>query len=58
MDVPVLAFETDVPVLQPNETARLVVAFRSPPPASSERFRLQLLEKNGTRHVRLEGLSL
>jgi uncharacterized protein (TIGR02268 family) len=57
IDVPVLAFETDAPVLPPNDTARLVVAFRSPS-TSSEHFRLQLLEKNGTRHVRLEGLSL
>jgi uncharacterized protein (TIGR02268 family) len=58
MDVPVLAFEVDVPVLQPNETGHLVLAFRSPLTASGERFKLRLLEKNGTRHVRVEGLSL
>jgi hypothetical protein len=57
MDLPVLAFETDAPVLQPNEIGHLVVTFRSPP-ASSERFQLRLLEKNGSRHVHLEGLSL
>jgi uncharacterized protein (TIGR02268 family) len=57
MDVPILAVETDVPIVQPNETAQVVIAVRSPA-ASSERFRLQLLEKNGTRHVRLDGLSL
>lgn len=58
MDVPVLAFEMDVPVLGPNETARLVVAFASPASSGSEGFRLQLLERNGTRNVRIEGLSL
>jgi uncharacterized protein (TIGR02268 family) len=58
MEVPVLAFEVDVPVLQPNETGHLVLAFRSPLTASGERFQLRLLEKNGTRHVRVEGLSL
>jgi uncharacterized protein (TIGR02268 family) len=58
MEVPVLAFEVDVPMLQPDETGHLVLAFRSPPTASGEGFQLRLLEKNGTRHVRLEGLSL
>jgi uncharacterized protein (TIGR02268 family) len=57
MDVSVLAVEMDVPILQPNETARLVIAFRSPQ-ANSGRFALHLTEKNGVRHVRLEGLSL
>jgi uncharacterized protein (TIGR02268 family) len=57
MDLPVLAFEMDAPVLQPNEAGRLVLAFRSPT-ASSEHLQLRLLEKNGSRHVRLEGLSL
>ena len=58
MELPVLAAEMDVPAIAPNETGRLVLAFRAPPAASAERVRLQLLERNGTRHVRLEGLSL
>lgn len=58
MDVAVLASEMDVPVLGPGEAARLVVAFASPASSGSEGFRLQLLERNGSRNVRLEGLSL
>jgi Protein of unknown function (DUF2381) len=57
MDVPLVAVETDMPVVQPNETGRVVIAFRSPS-TNAERFRLQVLEKNGNRNVRLEGLSL
>jgi uncharacterized protein (TIGR02268 family) len=57
MDVPILAVEIDVPILQPDETARLILAFGSQPSAIHEHFRLQLLQKNGTRIVRLENLS-
>jgi len=56
-DVHVLALETDTPAISPNETAKVVVAWAIPPQGSGDGFRLQLLEKNGTRHVRLEGLS-
>jgi uncharacterized protein (TIGR02268 family) len=56
VDVPVLAVEMDLPIVQPNETGRVVLAFRSV--QTGGRFTLQFREKNGTRHVRLEGLSL
>jgi len=55
MDVAVLAAEMDIPVIAPNETGRLVLAFRTP---ASGTVTLQLLERNGTRNVRLEGLAL
>ena len=59
MDVPLLAAEMDVPAIASNETGRLVLAFRTPAaPSGGERLTLQLLERNGTRHVRLDGLTL
>jgi uncharacterized protein (TIGR02268 family) len=58
VDVHVVAFSVDVPAIAPNETGKVVVAFQTPPLGSSNSFRLQLLEKNGSRHVKLDGLSL
>jgi hypothetical protein len=58
VDVHVAAFQVDLPAIAPNETGKLVVAFQTPPLGSSNSFRLQLLEKNGSRHVKLDGLSL
>jgi uncharacterized protein (TIGR02268 family) len=58
VDVHVAAFQLDLPAIAPNETGKLVVAFQTPPLGSSNSFRLQLLEKNGSRHVKLDGLSL
>ena len=58
VDVQVVSFQMDPVSLAPNETAKLVVAFRTPPQGSTNSFRLQLLEKNGSRHVKLDGLSL
>lgn len=53
--VPVLAAEMDVAAIAPNETGHLVLAFRS---SRGERVTVQLLERTGTRNVRMEGLSL
>ena len=58
MDLPVLAAEMDLPVLGPGEVGRLVVAVASPASSGTEGFRLQLLERAGTRNVRLEGVAL
>ena len=58
LDLPVLATEMDLPAIGPNETARLVLAFRTPATGKGERITLQLLERNGTRTIRLEGLGL
>jgi len=58
MDLHVVAFDMDAPSLAPGEAGRLVVAFATPAQSLSGGLRLQLLEKNGSRHVRLDGLSL
>lgn len=58
IDVQVVAFQMDTPSIAPNETGKVVVAFQTPNQGSSNAFSLQLLEKNGSRHVRLDGLSL
>jgi hypothetical protein len=36
----------------------VVILFPTPPQSSAQRFDVQLYEKNGNRHVLLEGLSL
>jgi uncharacterized protein (TIGR02268 family) len=58
LDVQVVAFQMDTVAIAPNETGKVVVAFQTPPQGSSNSFSLQLLEKNGSRHVKLDGLSL
>ena len=58
VDVQVVSFQMDPVSLAPNEMAKVVVAFRTPPQGSTNSFRLRLLEKNGSRHVTLDGLSL
>jgi len=58
IDVQVAAYQMDAAAIAPNETGKLVVAFQTPPQGSGNTLSLQLLEKNGSRHVRLDGLSL
>ncbi len=58
IDVQVVSFQMDMTAIAPNETGKVVVAFQTPPQGSNNSFSLQLLEKNGSRHVRLDGLSL
>jgi uncharacterized protein (TIGR02268 family) len=58
IDVHVVSFRMDTIAIAPNETGKLVVAFQTPPQGSGNSFCLQLLEKNGSRHVKLDGLSL
>jgi len=57
MDVQVASFQVDTVAIAPNETGKVVVAFQTPPQGNGNSFNLQLLEKNGSRHVKLEGLS-
>jgi uncharacterized protein (TIGR02268 family) len=58
MDVHVVSFQTDTVAIAPNQTGKLVVTFPTPPQGSDNTFCLQLLEKNGSRHIKLDGLSL
>jgi uncharacterized protein (TIGR02268 family) len=58
LDVHVVSFQTDTVAIAPNQTGKLVVAFPTPPQGSDNTFCLQLLEKNGSRHIKLDGLSL
>jgi uncharacterized protein (TIGR02268 family) len=58
IDVQVVAYQTETAAIAPNETGKVVVAFATPPQGSGNTFSLQLLEKNGSRHVKLDGLSL
>jgi uncharacterized protein (TIGR02268 family) len=58
IDVHVVSFQMDTVAIAPNETGKVVVAFQTPPQGSGNSFNLQLLEKNGSRHVKLDGLSL
>lgn len=58
IDVHVVSFRTDTVAIGPNETGKVVVAFQTPPQGSGNSFCLKLLEKNGSRHVKLDGLSL
>jgi uncharacterized protein (TIGR02268 family) len=58
MDVHVVSFQTDTVAVAPNQIGKLVVAFPTPPQGSDNTFCLQLLEKNGGRHSKLDGLSL
>jgi uncharacterized protein (TIGR02268 family) len=57
LDVKVLAAVTDLPALPPGVSERLVVAFRTPPLSSGQRYTVTLVEKDGGRRVVLEGLS-
>lgn len=57
LSLPVLAAEMDTAAIAPNEAGRLVLAFRTPA-SGGERVTVQLLERGGTRNVRLTDLSL
>ncbi len=58
IDVQIVSFLMDLPAIAPNEIGKIVVAFQTPTQGSGNSFTLQLFEKNGSRHVRLDGLSL
>jgi uncharacterized protein (TIGR02268 family) len=58
IEVHVVSFQMDTVAIAPNEMGKVVVAFPTPPQGSGNSFCLELLEKNGSRHVKLDGLSL
>ena len=57
-DLKVDAVSADSVTLNPDETQKLVIVFRTPPQGVNQRFTLSLLEKNGNRHVRLDNIGL
>ena len=57
IDVQIVSFLMDIPAIAPNEIGKVVLAFQTPTQGSGS-FTLKLLEKHGSRHVRLDGLSL
>ena len=57
-EVKVVSAQAEVVSLPPQEVERLVVAFQTPTQEASHSFTLELLEKGGNRHVKLEDLSL
>ncbi len=57
-DAKVEAFVAEMNALPPDEVERVVIAFKTPEQTASQTYTLQLFEKNGNRHVRLEGLRL
>jgi len=56
-DVKVLAASTEVPILAPAASERLVVAFPTPALAPSQKLAVTFVEKDGGRRVVLEGLA-
>ena len=57
-DVKVIDAILDASPLTPDETAKLVVIFAIPAQEKRQKFDVKLLEKNGNRHVTLDGLEL
>ena len=55
-DVKVVAASSEPPLLQPGDTGRVVVAFRTPSQGAAQRFNVALREREGARHLLLEGL--
>ncbi len=54
----VVSFTSDMASLAPDESAKVVVAFASPARGVGQEVVLSLLEKNGNRHFKVEGLAL
>ena len=57
-DVQVASAAMDPSAIEPNATARIVVAFKMPDQQRGQRFTVGLREKNGSRHVQLDNLGL
>ncbi len=57
-DVKVLDTVAEQSSLQPDQEEKLVVIFTTPALQSGQKYDVQLLEKNGSRHALLEGLAL
>ena len=54
VSVPVDAAECDIKNLPPEETAKIVVVFDTPPQSSGQTLQISLFERGGARHVTLD----
>jgi len=57
IDVKVLAANAELQVLPPGEGERVVVGFRTVAQSAAQRFTVLLREKDGARHVSIDGLA-
>ncbi|WP_242343635.1 MULTISPECIES: DUF2381 family protein [Anaeromyxobacter] len=58
VDVKVLSIQAELAALPPDVAEKLVVAFATPPQTARQKVSLSLFERDGSRHVVLEGLEL
>ena len=58
VDVKVLSVQAELTTLPPDAAEKVVVAFATPPQTARQKVSLSLLEKEGARHVVLDGLDL
>ena len=58
VDVKVLSIQAELATLPPDVSEKVVVAFATPPQSAQQKVSLSLLEKEGARHVVLDGLEL
>lgn len=58
VDVKVLSVQAELATLPPDVAEKVVVAFTTPPQAARQKMSLTLLEREGARHVVLDGLEL
>jgi hypothetical protein len=56
--VKVLSVQTELATLPPDVAEKVVVAFATPPQSAYQKVSLSLMEKEGPRHVVLDGLEL
>ena len=57
-DVQVASAAMDPAAIEPNATGRIVVGFKMPEQQRGQQFTVGLRERNGSRHVQLDNLSL
>jgi uncharacterized protein (TIGR02268 family) len=58
VDVKVLSVQTELTTLPPDVAEKVVIAFATPPQSARQKVSLSLMEKEGPRHVVLDGLEL
>ena len=58
IDVKVLSVQAELATLPPDVAEKVVVAFATPPQSAHQKVSLSLLEKEGGRHIVLDGLDL
>lgn len=58
VDVKVLSTQAELASLPPDGSEKVVVAFSTPPQTAQQKVSLSLFEKEGARHVVLDGLEL